>query len=94
MDKGDKTYSLVLNANHSIKRLERLVEDLLDVTKIHTGEIDLNIEEFDIADALSHSIASVQQISPRHQIILENNIHVLFKGDQFRIERGDHQSSE
>ena len=87
IDKNEKTYPLVVNANHSIKRLERLVEDLLDVTKINSGVLDLNIAEFDIADALQHSIASVQQISPRHHIILENNIHLQYEGDQFRIER-------
>jgi signal transduction histidine kinase len=85
--KTDKIYPLILNANHSIKRLERLITDLLDVTKITSGEIDLNIAEFNFADVLTHSISSVQQISPRHQILLDKSINVRYTGDQFRIER-------
>ncbi|MDF2432724.1 MAG: hypothetical protein JWP44_2355 [Mucilaginibacter sp.] len=86
-NKTDKTYPLILKGNSSIKRLERLIEDLLDVTKINSGEIDLNITEFNFSNALTQSISSVQQISRSHKIILDSAIHILYKGDQFRIER-------
>jgi signal transduction histidine kinase len=87
LNKADKNYPFVLKANHSIKRLERLIEDLLDVTKINSGDIDLNIAKFNFTDALTQSISSVQQISPKHEIMLENSINIIYAGDQFRIER-------
>jgi signal transduction histidine kinase len=86
-DKADKTYAFILNANHSIKRLERLIEDLLDVTRINAGLIDLNIEEFNFTDALTHSIANVQLTSDKHRISFENSIDIKYMGDQFRIEQ-------
>jgi len=86
-NKTDKTYTYILNANHSIKRLERLIEDLLDVTKINSGQIDLNIVEFNFADALKNSISNVQQISNKHQIVLESSVDIFYSGDQFRIEQ-------
>jgi signal transduction histidine kinase len=86
-DKTDKTYAFILKANHSIKRLERLIEDLLDVTKINSGQIDLNIAEFNFSDALTNSISNVQQISGKHKIVLENAITMHYTGDQFRIEQ-------
>jgi signal transduction histidine kinase len=86
-DKADKTYAFILNANHSIKRLERLIEDLLDVTRINSGQIDLNIAEFNFSDALTNSISNVQLISDKHLIILENTIDIKYIGDQFRIEQ-------
>jgi signal transduction histidine kinase len=86
-DKTNKTYSFILNASNSIKRLERLVSDLLDVTRINSGQIDLNIAEFDFSDALINSISSVQLLSDKHEISLENSIGRLYKGDQFRIEQ-------
>jgi signal transduction histidine kinase len=86
-DKADKKYPFIVNANNSIKRLEKLVEDLLDVTKIHSGQIDLNLAAFYFSDALTNSIANVQLISGKHEILLENSIDLLYTGDQFRIEQ-------
>jgi signal transduction histidine kinase len=87
LNRADRCYPFIIKANHSIKRLERLIEDLLDVTKINSGNIDLNITEFDFTDALTQSISSVQQISPKHEILLANSIQINYTGDQFRIER-------
>lgn len=86
-DKAGKTYAFILNANHSIKRLERLIEDLLDVTRINAGLIDLNIAEFNFTDALTHSIGNVQLTANRHRILLDNSINIKYLGDQFRIEQ-------
>jgi signal transduction histidine kinase len=85
--KTDKNYPFILNANHSVKRLEKLIEDLLDVTKINSGQIDLNIAAFYFPDALTNSIANIQMISNKHEIRLEKSVNILYTGDQFRIEQ-------
>lgn len=87
MDSTNKNYPFILNANNSIKRLEKLIEDLLDVTKINSGQIDLNIAAFYFSDALTNSIVNVQLTAPQHEILLENSVKVLYTGDQFRIEQ-------
>jgi len=86
-NKTDKTYAFILNANHSIQRLEKLVADLLDVTRINSGQIDLNIAEFDFSNVLTTGISHVQQITTKHNIQLENTIDARYNGDQFRIEQ-------
>jgi len=85
--KTDKNYQFILNANHSVRRLEKLIEDLLDVTKINSGHIDLNIAAFYFPDALINSIANIQLAANKHEILLENSINILYSGDQFRIEQ-------
>ncbi|ASU32191.1 ATP-binding protein [Mucilaginibacter xinganensis] len=85
--KTDKNYPFILNANHSVKRLEKLIEDLLDVTKINSGQIDLNVAAFYFPDALTNSIANIQLSSVKHEIRLENSIDIFYTGDQFRIEQ-------
>jgi len=84
---ADQIYLFIVNANNSIQRLEKLIEDLLDVTKINSGQIDLNIAAFYFSDALTNSISNVQLTAHRHEIILENEIDQLYTGDQFRIEQ-------
>jgi signal transduction histidine kinase len=87
LSKTDRSYRFIARSDQSILRLERLIEDLLDVTKINLGEIDLNVSEFFFTDILTQSIEVVQQISPQHQIILENSVDIFYTGDQFRLER-------
>ena len=86
-DKASRNYPFILKANHNIKRLERLIEDLLDVTKINSGNAELILAEFSFSDMLMQSISSVQQLSARHQIILKNSVDVLYTGDQYRLEQ-------
>jgi len=84
---ADQIYPFIVNANNSVLRLEKLIEDLLDVTKINSGQIDLNIAAFYFSDALTNAIINVQLNAHRHEIILENEIDQLYTGDQFRIEQ-------
>jgi len=86
-DKNDKIFPFLANASNSIKRLEKLIADLLDVTKINSGQIDLNIAAFYFSDALTNSIANVQLAAHQHEIVLENSVDLLYTGDQFRIEQ-------
>ncbi|MDP9081248.1 MAG: ATP-binding protein [Bacteroidota bacterium] len=86
-DRADKIYPFIVNAGNNIKRLEKLIEDLLDVTKINSGQIDLNIAAFHFSDALTNSIVNVQLTAHQHEIMLENSADLLYTGDQFRIEQ-------
>jgi signal transduction histidine kinase len=87
LNKTDRSYPFIARSNQSVLRLERLIEDLLDVTRINLGEIDLNVSEFFFTDALTQSIDTIQQISLQHQIVLENSVDIFYTGDQFRLER-------
>jgi signal transduction histidine kinase len=79
--------SFLQKSADSIIRMEKLVNDLLDVTKINAGKMNYEMQEFDFLDMLKESIASVQYTRPSHQIILESEIDVIYKGDRFRIEQ-------
>jgi len=52
---------------NALRRLEKLIADLLDVTRINSGQIDLNIAAFYFADALTNSIANVELTSHKHE---------------------------
>ncbi len=56
-----------------VDRLSNLVTDLLDVTKIENGKLQLKESEFDF-DELAHEVVQHFRISfPRHEIIFHNN---------------------
>src|SRR5207302_550937 len=68
-----------------ITRLNKLVSDLLDVSKIRAGKLDYAEETIDI-DALIHDIAdTMQQISTTHTIAIHGASHRHIVGDSDRL---------
>lgn len=83
----DKMSNFAKKSADHILRLERLIADLLDVTKINAGKMNYNMEPFNFKQMLKESIESVQHISPKHKIIVENLVDIIFTGDHFRLEQ-------
>ena len=73
------------SAEH-IYRLERLIGDLLDVTKINAGKMNYATEPFLFSQLLRDSIANMQY-NATHEIILENAPDINFNGDRLRLEQ-------
>ncbi|PTR00112.1 PAS domain S-box-containing protein [Mucilaginibacter yixingensis] len=73
------------SADH-IYRLERLINDLLDVTKINAGKVVYTAETFVFSALLRESIDNMQY-NASHEIILESAADVPFTGDRLRLER-------
>jgi signal transduction histidine kinase len=71
--------------NVSINRLNKLISDLLDITKIQHGKFQLKIVEFDIDNALNEAIESIQQAFPKSNIRKTNKHDFWVKGDKERI---------
>lgn len=74
------------SADH-IARLERLISDLLDVTKINANKMYYAQEPINFRELLTHSIESMQHNSSGHQIILESVPDITYTGDQLRLEQ-------
>jgi signal transduction histidine kinase len=78
----------VQRAFESVNKLEKLIKDLLDVSKIQSGQLELNKKEFDMDVLVDEAIAAFQMISKTHQIIRENNFHhEMILADRQRIEQ-------
>lgn len=53
------------------EHLERLVNDLMDLSRVQWGQLDLNFETFYLADLLADLVRSVQASAEQHTITLE-----------------------
>ncbi len=71
-----------------VEKLERLIKDLLDVSKIQSGQLKLTMQDFNIDKLIDDTIASVQIVSETHKITREDSLgNEVIAGDQQRIEQ-------
>lgn len=84
---NDKAIMLVSKTNTYINRMNSLIADLLDVSKIQAGKLQLNNEVFDFYDLIHDGIEAIQPTSTRHKIICDNCIHQKIEGDKHRLEQ-------
>jgi PAS domain S-box-containing protein len=71
----------------NIQRLEKLVNDLLDVTKINAGKMQYDMQPFDFSQMLKESVESVQHTTTTHEIILNAELNAAIAGDRMRLEQ-------
>ncbi|MDF3078332.1 MAG: hypothetical protein K0S09_2221 [Sphingobacteriaceae bacterium] len=83
---GTKANVFVSKSMNQIKRLERLVQDLLDVSRISSGKLIYSLDRFDMADAIREVVSGIQ-LSVTHKLIIESNPSVVLNGDRHRIEQ-------
>ncbi|MDB5025271.1 MAG: hypothetical protein JWP78_3026 [Mucilaginibacter sp.] len=82
----DRKNSFIEKSAEHIYRLERLIDDLLDVTKINAGKMNYTMEDFNFSQLLRDSIANMQ-FNTTHEIILENSPEIIYMGDRLRLEQ-------
>jgi len=83
-----KTY--VERSAGQLSRLEKLIADLLDVSKINAGKMVFDSKPFNFSDMLSNVVGEMHQMYPSHKLLLENENDINFIGDQFRLEQVVH----
>jgi two-component system CheB/CheR fusion protein len=80
-------HAFVQKANKQINKLTELIKDLLDVTKIQSGKLELNKTNFDLAALIEECREELQINLPSHQIIIEGDDDTRIKADRNRLEQ-------
>ncbi|TCD11016.1 PAS domain S-box protein [Pedobacter frigidisoli] len=81
-----RTASYIEKSTDNIHRLEKLINDLLDVTKINAGKLSYDLKAFNFSQMLKDSVESAQLIT-HHRINLEQTEDLIITGDRFRLEQ-------
>jgi len=77
----------VSKLNSQINRISKLVDDLLDVSKIQSGKLGLNKEKFNIVKLIEETATNAQLVNGHHKIIVKDGIHKkIILADKYRID--------
>lgn len=68
-----------------VERLNNLISELLDVSKIQTGNIELHKATFDFDTMVGEVIEGIQTASPHHKIILTGTSGAVVNADESHI---------
>jgi signal transduction histidine kinase len=88
MDDKQPNKQFVQKALENVHKLERLIKDLLDVSKIQSGQLELNIQVFSMDALIDETITSIQMVSKTHVISREGSFNnLMISADRQRIEQ-------
>ena len=77
----------VLTIGRQIDRMAKLVEDLLDVSRLQAGRLELQLETFDIVPLLKETMERMQGTSAQHQFRLQAPESLTIRGDRSRLDQ-------
>ena len=87
--KEDKALKMLTSSDRQIGRLSRLIDDLLDISRIGMGKLSLSFERFDLTELLTEVLErfSGQVTNANCEVILHNTLPIQVQWDRFRIEQ-------
>ncbi|MEO6610875.1 MAG: PAS domain S-box protein, partial [Chitinophagaceae bacterium] len=86
-EKKDSSFLYANKTNHAIERLNNLVTELLDASKIQNGQLNYNITRFDFNTFMDETIENFQQITKNHRIQKTGNCSQQISGDRHRLQQ-------
>ena len=86
-DENSKEFMYAKKANQSVARLNHLISELLDVSKIQNGKLSYDITSFNFGEMVSNTIESLKYISPAYVIVKTGELHQQVVGDKERLQQ-------
>jgi two-component system phosphate regulon sensor histidine kinase PhoR len=74
-------------ANLSIHKLQHLIDDLLDVSKINAGRLNYTFESVDLSAVVASCIENAVHMYPHFEFVIEDGIEIAVKGNAERLEQ-------
>lgn len=84
-EENEKNHMFLERIGVQINRLEKLIKDLLDVTRVESGKLTLNRTKFEMNLLLAELVSDLQLINSSHKLIVSENKAVTVFADKDRI---------
>lgn len=86
----EQMYKIVDQTDRQVTRLNRLIDDMLDITRIRSGKFSINKEKFDFADLVTETVARLKPMFEEAKAsvpVIERRDSSIGYWDKMRIEQ-------
>ncbi len=84
--KGDERTLKTLNSiQYQTERLEDIVNNLLDVSRLQTGKLSFNREDFDLGELVTETVEGLKDAVKQQKLTFEEKKNIRVYADKFRI---------
>lgn len=83
--KDEKSLHILSTIKEQSERLQELVNDLLDVSRIQTGKLNFQKTDFHIDELIKDCVETLQGTTTEHTLVLSQLPSVVIHADKFRI---------
>ena len=87
LDENDTNFIYAKKASEATERLNKLISELLDASKIQHGKLNYNNSSFDFEEMIDSTIENVQYSSNTHKIHKTGLVKRQFLGDRDRLQQ-------
>jgi two-component system, sensor histidine kinase and response regulator len=87
LNKEDKLHAYVDRTLVQINKLNGLITDLLDTSRIENGKLKFNLSLFNFGKLLRESVEMIGHTYPDYQICIKGEADVMISGDAVRLEQ-------
>lgn len=82
---SQETIHMLDRMEAQINRSTKLIDELLDVSKIQAGRIDYEVEQVDIDSLVRETVEVMQSIYSTHHFDVRGTTHAIILGDKDRL---------
>ena len=81
----DLIETMLQKSKNNTARLQKMITELYESTKINSGYMQLEISDFNFSDIIKEAIETVEVLQPAYQITLNGNPDINISGDRYRL---------
>lgn len=83
----DVNRPFVAKAITQLKKLNALINDLFDISKIQSGKLQFYFEEFDFTALIKENLEAIREAYTSHEIYFDESGEMILEGDKMRLEQ-------
>lgn len=76
---------LLQRSKNNVSRLNKMIAELYDATRINSGNMKLDISAFNFGEMIKEAIQTVEVLHPSYHIIQQGDSDVTVHGDRYRL---------
>lgn len=76
---------MLQRSKNNVSRLNRMISELYDATRINSGNLKLDISTFNFKDMIKEAIDTIQILHPSYKIVVEGDGDIDVSGDRYRL---------